>query len=87
MLLFSAGSFLYVATIHVMPELLHREALSNLDTPSTAPPPRLSKVHFMAMIAGMFTPLLLQIEHSHGGGGHVHDATAGSGATAYGNVH
>jgi zinc transporter 9 len=52
LLLFSAGSFLYVAAVHILPEVLvHRSHLS------------LSQLG--AMILGMIIPVILQLNHSH----------------------
>lgn len=44
-LLFSAGTFLYVATVHVLPELVHNKLLSRRE--------------FVCLIGGAFLPLLL----------------------------
>jgi hypothetical protein len=96
-LLFSAGSFLYVSTIHIMPELLNRDSP---DTDISAGPPMSKRLHrvrtgelavrgphsarsiaqveLAAILAGMFTPLLLQVDHGHGHshGGHGHSEPA-----------
>ncbi|KAI9218731.1 Zinc/iron permease [Blastocladiella britannica] len=52
LLLFSAGSFLYVATVHVLPEVLARRG-------------RLTGLQVAVMVIGMLSPLLLQVEHTH----------------------
>ncbi|KAJ3372305.1 hypothetical protein GGF31_002168 [Allomyces arbusculus] len=52
LLLFSAGSFIYVATVHVLPEVMaHRT--------------RLSASQVAAMLVGMVIPLAIQIGHKH----------------------
>ena len=61
-MLFSAGTFLYVATVHVLPEL----------TSSTG---SLSKPDLCLLIFGTVAPLLLGLVshehgHGHGHGGH-----------------
>ncbi|KAJ3254608.1 hypothetical protein HDU77_003988 [Chytriomyces hyalinus] len=50
-LLFSAGTFLYVATVHVLPEIYEDGRLSGAQT--------------AALIVGMFVPMLMTVEHSH----------------------
>lgn len=63
-MLFSAGTFLYVATVHVLPEVTNGKKLSVID---------LCLISF-----GIILPLFLGMVthghgHSHGGGGHSHD--------------
>ena len=62
-MLFSAGTFLYVATVHVLPEVTNGEKLMGVD--------------LLLIIVGTVMPLLLGLishdhGHSHGGSGHVH---------------
>ncbi|KAJ3365397.1 hypothetical protein GGF32_009255 [Allomyces javanicus] len=52
LLLFSAGSFIYVATVHVLPEVMAHRA-------------RLSAGQVAAMLVGMVIPLAIQIGHKH----------------------
>ncbi|KNE55193.1 hypothetical protein AMAG_01110 [Allomyces macrogynus ATCC 38327] len=52
LLLFSAGSFIYVATVHVLPEVMAHRA-------------RLSAGQVAAMLVGMVIPLTIQIGHKH----------------------
>ncbi|KAI9179949.1 hypothetical protein H9P43_005298 [Blastocladiella emersonii ATCC 22665] len=52
LLLFSAGSFLYVATVHVLPEVLARRG-------------HLSWGQVAAMMVGMLFPLVIQVDHAH----------------------
>ncbi|KAJ3072856.1 hypothetical protein HDU98_002779 [Podochytrium sp. JEL0797] len=51
-LLFSAGTFLYAAAVHVLPEIYNEEG-------------KLSRVQIVALIAGMFLPYFMTVEHSH----------------------
>lgn len=56
-LLFSAGTFLFVATVHILPEIQQR-------TPGgSAVPLEWSAV--AALIAGVFVPALINVEHEH----------------------
>ena len=62
-MLFSAGTFLYVATVHVLPEVTNGEKLMGVD--------------LLLIIVGTVMPLLLGLishdhGHSHGGSGHGH---------------
>lgn len=51
-LLFSAGTFLYVATVHVMPELSHGKG-------------HLDKCEVIYIIVGSILPLLFSVMHQH----------------------
>ena len=51
-LLFSAGTFLYVATVHVMPELSHGKG-------------HLGKCEVIYIIVGAILPLLFSVMHQH----------------------
>jgi len=59
-LLFSAGSFLYVATIHILPEIADDSHHSHQTNEK-----KLTHLQFMFIVAGLFTPMLLTTEHSH----------------------
>lgn len=70
LLLFSAGSFLYVATIHILPETYGKEEETHLVSVSKelGEKPVYSKdgdysksVQLVTMVAGTFTPLLLTL--------------------------
>lgn len=50
-MLFSAGTFLYVATVHVLPEITQHEAL------------KISEL--LALIGGSFLPSILTVKHHH----------------------
>lgn len=76
-MLFSAGTFLYVATVHVLPELTqqgqpshhHHSSgphYSHLEQGgSTKPPSGLTNVELGTLISGALLPLLLTIGHHH----------------------
>ncbi|KAI8622734.1 ZIP zinc transporter-domain-containing protein [Chytriomyces sp. MP71] len=53
-LLFSAGTFLYVATVHVLPEIYAGSGDGKLSVKQTA-----------ALVIGMFLPYFMMVEHSH----------------------
>ena len=66
-MLFSAGTFLYVATVHILPEL------ASMGTTTTAPDGTVTvreqkgfnKKELTLMVFGSFLPLLLSFGHSH----------------------
>uniref|UniRef100_A0A6B2EL90 Putative zip-like zinc transporter n=1 Tax=Phlebotomus kandelakii TaxID=1109342 RepID=A0A6B2EL90_9DIPT len=68
-MLFSAGTFLYVATVHVLPELTSATGphYSHLET--GAPPPKgysgLRNSELVILICGALLPLLLTMGHHH----------------------
>ncbi|XP_059048542.1 zinc transporter ZIP9-like [Achroia grisella] len=70
-MLFSAGTFLYVATVHVLPELTHSHAHTHslLPTQEGAPPKKgFGGLQFCEMIiltVGALLPLLLTMGHKH----------------------
>lgn len=75
-MLFSAGTFLYVATVHVLPELTHQQPshyhssssgphYSHLEQGGSKPSPGLSNVELCTLISGALLPLLLTIGHHH----------------------
>lgn len=57
-MLFSAGTFLYVATVHVLPEVSHQSAGGNHSS-------RLSKCDVFILVSGCLLPLVLNIGHHH----------------------
>ncbi|XP_015183378.1 PREDICTED: zinc transporter ZIP9-A [Polistes dominula] len=67
-MLFSAGTFLYVATVHVLPELMTREAnYSRLPTTETTTP-TVSGLKFkeiLVLVVGSILPSLLTTGHHH----------------------
>lgn len=65
-MLFSAGTFLYVATVHVMPELLNMgKPQVNLDGTVTSAPKAFTKMELTLMVFGALCPLLLSLGHHH----------------------
>lgn len=73
-MLFSAGTFLYVATVHVLPELTagqHGHApptYSHLESPQMPPPKGftgLKNSELAILIVGALAPLLLTMGHHH----------------------
>lgn len=64
-MLFSAGTFLYVATVHVLPELAvqsHRHSPIGDSSPDSK---GFRKVELLALVVGALLPLLLSIGHHH----------------------
>uniref|UniRef100_A0A8C4SNV5 Zinc transporter ZIP9 n=1 Tax=Erpetoichthys calabaricus TaxID=27687 RepID=A0A8C4SNV5_ERPCA len=64
-MLFSAGTFLYVATVHVLPEV-GGGGHSHMPNPSGSNGGKgLSKVEVAALVVGCLIPLVLSIGHQH----------------------
>jgi len=63
-MLFSAGTFLYVATVHILPELLKQteslDGVVNHDHGRTLP-----KKELLLLILGILTPLIIGMYHKH----------------------
>ena len=67
-LLFSGGTFLYVATVHVLPEVISnnaRTANEAADTGSLKSGHDLSRQQLVAVCVGTLLPLILSAGHSH----------------------
>ncbi|KAJ3612959.1 hypothetical protein NHX12_019216 [Muraenolepis orangiensis] len=62
-MLFSAGTFLYVATVHVLPEV-GGTGHSHASSPSSGSK-GLSKVEVVALVLGCLIPLILSVGHHH----------------------
>lgn len=69
-MLFSAGTFLYVATVHVLADLtqnVHSHSYSklptNVETVKTSH--SLKTIEIVCLVLGCLTPLLLSIGHHH----------------------
>ena len=62
-MLFSAGTFLYVATVHVLPEVGGTGGHSH--SPGGSDGKGLSKVEVLALVVGCLIPLVLSIGHQH----------------------
>ncbi|CAL4187034.1 unnamed protein product, partial [Meganyctiphanes norvegica] len=60
-MLFSAGTFLYVSTVHVLPELTSHSH----DGTSSGGPGQFSRKQLLALICGSLLPLLLSVGHHH----------------------
>lgn len=56
-MLFSAGTFLYVATVHVLPELMVKAARGGSDT--------FNPLQLVCLVCGTITPLMLSVHHGH----------------------
>ena len=56
-MLFSAGTFLYVSTVHILPELLQM----NTDKHAAA----FTRCELFIMVVGAFIPVLLSLGHHH----------------------
>ncbi|XP_074146582.1 zinc transporter ZIP9 isoform X3 [Sminthopsis crassicaudata] len=61
-MLFSAGTFLYVATVHVLPEV---GGLGHSHKPDSAGGKGLSRLEVVALVWGCLIPLILSIGHQH----------------------
>jgi zinc transporter 9 len=65
-MLFSAGTFLYVATVHVLPELTSRSGHSHGGSViETSERKGLRKIELTFLIIGALLPLLLSLGHQH----------------------
>lgn len=68
-MLFSGGTFLYVATVHILPELVHMGAQSPNALPDTVivrdPHRGFSKLELTVMVVGCLLPLVLAVGHKH----------------------
>ncbi|XP_045579713.1 zinc transporter ZIP9-A isoform X2 [Salmo salar] len=63
-MLFSAGTFLYVATVHVLPEV-GGTGHSHSPTPGKEAAKGLSKMEVGALVLGCLIPLVLSVGHHH----------------------
>uniref|UniRef100_A0A8C5JW23 Zinc transporter ZIP9 n=1 Tax=Jaculus jaculus TaxID=51337 RepID=A0A8C5JW23_JACJA len=61
-MLFSAGTFLYVATVHVLPEV---GGMGHSHKPDTTGGRGLSRLEVTALVLGCLIPLILSIGHQH----------------------
>jgi len=65
-MLFSAGTFLYVATVHILPELINRETSSDNGILTTHEHKnRLTKKELLFLVLGIILPLFLGLYHKH----------------------
>jgi zinc transporter 9 len=68
-MLFSAGTFLYVSTVHVLNEITQGPRHSSSDHISPSPSSsgsKLSKTELFLVVLGAFLPLVFNVFHSHG---------------------
>lgn len=61
-MLFSAGTFLYVATVHVLPEV---GGMGHSHKPDSAGGRGLSRLEVAALVLGCLIPLILSVGHQH----------------------
>ncbi|XP_069344408.1 zinc transporter ZIP9 isoform X3 [Eulemur rufifrons] len=61
-MLFSAGTFLYVATVHVLPEV---GGMGHSHKPDTSGGRGLSRLEVAALVLGCLIPLMLSVGHQH----------------------
>ena len=64
-MLFSAGTFLYVATVHVLVEVTHSHSSSEPSGTSAPSNSNLSKFELLLVILGALLPLGFNVVHSH----------------------
>lgn len=64
-MLFSAGTFLYVATVHVLPEISSRNHTHSINGDSTSDTKGFRKLELLALVVGAFLPMLLSVHHHH----------------------
>ena len=57
-MLFSAGTFLYVATVHVLNEVAHM-------SDSSSPSGKFSRAELIILVGGAILPLSFNLIHSH----------------------
>ncbi|XP_002732977.1 zinc transporter ZIP9-like [Saccoglossus kowalevskii] len=69
-MLFSAGTFLYVATVHVLPEIVamgHSHDSTGADQESIGEPKPVgfTKIELFSLVLGCLAPLVLSLNHHH----------------------
>ena len=67
-MLFSAGTFLYVATVHILPELAAMATTRTVSADGSLvikEQPGFSKCELLLLIVGALSPLVLSIGHHH----------------------
>ena len=68
-MLFSAGTFLYVATVHILPDLKHSLKPSSLEDGKSAvvdhETHNFTKVDLCLLVCGIMSPLFLAALHHH----------------------
>ncbi|XP_067131159.1 zinc transporter ZIP9 [Centruroides vittatus] len=64
-MLFSAGTFLYVATVHVLPEISSRSHSHSINGDISSDIKGFRKMELLALVVGAFLPMLLSVHHHH----------------------
>lgn len=64
-MLFSAGTFLYVSTVHVLPEILSMGSKNTDGSVIVREHKGFSKLELTVMVLGSLLPLVLALGHSH----------------------
>ena len=67
-MLFSAGTFLYVATVHILPELQSMGTVKSVAADGTITVREqngFTKLELLFMVVGSLLPLLLSLGHHH----------------------
>ena len=64
-MLFSGGTFLYVATVHILPKLARVSVSEQLNGSSELTHVGFSKVELTLMVSGCLLPLILALGHKH----------------------
>lgn len=69
-MLFSAGTFLYVSTVHVLNEITqgprHHAPSDHVMNSAPSPGSKLSNTELFLVVLGAFSPLVFNVFHSHG---------------------
>ena len=65
-MLFSGGTFLYVATVHILPELQSMGTTHSTDGATIVREQKgFTKLELLVMVLGALAPLILSIGHHH----------------------
>jgi len=64
-MLFSGGTFLYVATVHILPKLAHVSVSEQLSGSADLAHVGFSMVELVLMVSGCLLPLILALGHKH----------------------
>lgn len=66
-MLFSAGTFLYVATVHVLPEIASRQTRQTLQDGTVVIHDHkgFAKLDLIALVFGAIVPVILSVGHRH----------------------
>jgi len=64
-MLFSGGTFLYVATVHILPKLAQASVTEQLAGSADVPHVGFTMVELVLMVSGCLLPLLLALGHKH----------------------